>query len=107
MPNTAEPSGQTPAKIMLLGTFHFQDAGLDAYKPQFDVDVLSERRQREVLEVVERLAVFAPTKIAVERRPERQEELTESFGAYLRGEFDLNWQRNASARVPARRTLKA
>ncbi len=26
------------ASLLLLGTFHFKDAGLDNYKPQFDVD---------------------------------------------------------------------
>jgi hypothetical protein len=82
--------GQPPAKIMLLGTFHFQDAGLDRYKPRFDVDILSETRQKEVAEVVELLAVFEPTKIAVERRPERQQEMDQNYHAYLRGEFHLS-----------------
>ena len=44
--------------IMLLGTFHFQDRGLDAYKPKFDVEILSPQRQQEVAEVVERLATL-------------------------------------------------
>ena len=26
-------------KIVLLGSFHFEDAGRDMYKPQFKVDV--------------------------------------------------------------------
>src|ERR671922_18561 len=58
--------GRPTAKIMLLGTFHFHDPGLDAHRPKFTLDVFSERRQREIADVVERLAAFAPTKVAVE-----------------------------------------
>lgn len=75
--------------ILLLGTFHFQDRGLDAYQPQYDVGILSPRRQEEVREVVERLARFQPTKIAVERRPDRQAELDREYDAYLSGTFQL------------------
>lgn len=81
--------GKPTAAVMLLGTFHFQDTGLDDYQPQFNIDIFSERRQQEVGEVVEHLAQFQPTKIAVERRPERQEETDQSYLAYLRGEFQL------------------
>lgn len=80
---------QPRSKLMLLGTFHFQDAGLDHFKPQFDIDILSEERQQEVAEIVELLAAFQPTKIAVECRPDGQEEMDESYGAYLRGEMQL------------------
>ena len=61
------------AKILLLGTFHFKDAGLDSYKPEFDVDIFSEKRQKEVADVVRRLSAYRPTKIAAEWRPEHQE----------------------------------
>jgi len=81
--------GQPTAQVMLLGTFHFQDRGLDQYKPQFGFDVFSERRQREIAEVVASLAAYAPTKIAVERRAEEQQELDTSYEAYLRGTFAL------------------
>ena len=80
---------QPKTKLMLLGTFHFQDSGLDHYKPQFDVDILSENRQQEVSEIVELLATFRPTKIAVECRPDHQEEIDRSYSAYLRDEFQL------------------
>ena len=55
-----------PHQILLVGTFHFRDAGLDSYRPQFDIDILSPTRQREVQELVDRLATYQPTKIAVE-----------------------------------------
>lgn len=77
------------AQIMLLGTFHFQDRGLDAYKPQFDVNILSSQRQQEVAHVVERLARFQPTKIAIERRLDRQADIDQEYRAYLGGTFPL------------------
>jgi len=76
-------------QIMLLGTFHFQDRGLDAYKPQLDLDILSPQRQQEVTDVVERLARFQPTKIAIERRPDRQAEIDQEYRAYLGAAFPL------------------
>ena len=77
------------AQIMLLGTFHFQDLGLDVYKPQLDVDILSPQRQQQVADVVERLARFQPTKIAIEHRPERQADIDQEYRAYLGGAFQL------------------
>lgn len=81
--------GPPPAEILLLGTFHFKDAGLDGYKPEVDVDILSPERQREVLEVVDRLARFRPTKIALEARGRGAERLAERYAAYLSDEFEL------------------
>ncbi|MGH2351530.1 MAG: DUF5694 domain-containing protein [Chloroflexota bacterium] len=82
--------GKPTAKIMLLGTFHFHDAGLDGYKPQYGFDVFSEQRQREIAEVVELLAAFGPTKVAIERTADQQEEIDQSYGAFLRSEFELS-----------------
>ena len=77
------------AQLLLLGTFHFTDAGLDGYKPKHDVDILSEERQQELAEVLDRLAEFAPTHIAVEWNREDQERLDERYGKYLAGEFEI------------------
>jgi len=76
------------ASILLLGTFHFEDAGRDWYKPQRDVDMLSAPRQHEIVEVVDRLARYAPTKIAVEQTPGQQGEIDEEYTAYLGGGLD-------------------
>lgn len=82
-----QPVDRPRARVLLLGTFHFQDCGLDQYKPRFGFDVFSERRQSEIADVVVRLAAYAPTKVAVERRAEEQQELDESYTAYVRGKF--------------------
>ena len=67
------------AQLLLLGTFHFREyAG-----------ILSERRQREIEEVVELLVQFQPTKVAIERRPELQDPTDRDFQAYLNGVYSL------------------
>jgi len=52
--------------IAFLGTYHFNNPGLDEFNPEVD-DVLSEVRQAEIRAVVDALADFNPTHIAVEQ----------------------------------------
>jgi hypothetical protein len=81
---------EPPCQILLLGTFHFSNPGLDSYKPEHDIDIFSERRQAELREVLDRLEGFRPTKIAVEAKPENQKALDEKYRAYLEGEHELS-----------------
>lgn len=74
-----------PTEVLLLGTFHFDDQGLDAYKPQHHFDPLQKGRQQEVAQVVAALAAFAPDVICVERRPDGQKRLDASYEAYAAG----------------------
>lgn len=73
------------AQLLLLGTFHFEDAGLDAYRPRFRVDVRAPERQRQVSDLVARLARFRPTHVAVEYPRERQARLDSLYGLYRAG----------------------
>ena len=52
-----------PARVLLFGTFHFQDAGLDVVKQQ-DVDVMTAEAQAYLQGLSERLAGF---RMAMER----------------------------------------
>jgi hypothetical protein len=81
--------GRPTARLLLLGTFHFADRGLDEHKPRHGFDALSEQRQAEIAEVVERLAGFAPTKVAVERTRDEQAAVDAAYRAYARGERAL------------------
>lgn len=83
LPTNLPLTNSSRARVLLLGTFHFGDLGLDAYKPEHHVDVSSPAFQAEVDEVVARLTSFRPTKIAVERMPARQGELDDEYGRYL------------------------
>lgn len=73
------------ADVMLLGTFHFDDPGLDDYKPRFPWNPLESRRQQEIAEVVRLLAAFRPTRVAPEWPVGRQAELDAAYGAFLAG----------------------
>ncbi len=64
MPERPEPV----AKVMILGVYHFANPGLDKFNPQAD-DMLAEKRQKEILDIVQRLSKFAPTVVAVEAEP--------------------------------------
>lgn len=79
-----EPSPE----VLLLGMFHFQDAGLDGYKPEFPFDVRSPARQRELGEVLDRLAAWKPTRILVESKVERQGRLDSLYAVYPGGGMD-------------------
>jgi hypothetical protein len=74
-----------PAHVLLLGTFHFDDAGLDSYKPEHRLDVLSAARQKEIDDVVRCLAKFRPTKVAVEAPLGAAGRLGERYQSFLAG----------------------
>lgn len=81
---------EPPVKLLILGIFHFSDAGLDSYRPKYDIDALTPERQMEVEEVVELLASFRPNKVAVERLPSGQSTLDSLYRSYREGSFKLS-----------------
>lgn len=72
---------QEKAKVMILGVYHFDSPNLDFVKST-KVDHLSETKQDEIAEVLDRLAAFAPTKIVLEALPE-DTRVQERYAAYL------------------------
>lgn len=77
------------AQVLILGTYHFADAGLDADKTQLR-DTKSPIRQAEILDVVRRLKAFRPTKIAIEATPDRADEINRRLTAYSEGNYTLS-----------------
>ena len=69
-PALAAPSPQ-PVRVLVLGTYHFGNPGLDLHNAKVD-DVLTERRQGELEAVTKELLRFAPTRVAVEVRADDQ-----------------------------------
>ena len=55
-----------PIEVMVLGSYHFDNPGLDLNNPKTD-DVLKPQRQRELETLAAAVAEFRPTKIMVER----------------------------------------
>ena len=75
-------------QVMLLGTYHFDNPNIDYIKTNYD-DILTEKRQQEVQVVIDQLAQFNPTHIAIEAEPRRMEKWNERYTQYRQGTFDL------------------
>ena len=89
---SAGASGQTPprpepvAEVLILGTYHFSNPGRDQYNARAD-NMLSERRQAEIADLLDDLAAFAPTMVAVEAEPDSP--VNERYAAWRAGEAEL------------------
>lgn len=79
---------QKKTQVLLLGSFHFDNPGLDVAKFE-NANILSQQRQKEVLEVVEKIRQFRPDKIFIEIPAEGQQRLDSSFNKYKNGELKL------------------
>lgn len=77
---------KTKAQVLILGVYHFDNPNRDYLKTRVD-DHLAVQRQRQIVEVVELLARYKPTKIALEAIDEA--ELQRKYEAYLKGEHAL------------------
>ena len=64
-----QQNDERPVQVMVLGTYHFSNPGMDLNNVEAD-DVLSERRQHELAEIARALSTFKPTVIAIEREAE-------------------------------------
>ncbi len=71
------------AKIMVLGMFHFHNPGLDSYKPKYKVDILSQKRQKELEAVLAALERYAPTRIAIEVDRKHDTAINKKYAEYL------------------------
>lgn len=72
-----------PRRAARAGVFHFDDQGLDTYQPRFKLDVLAPNRQRELDRLIDQLAAFRPTRVAVEARPTEQRRLDSLYAAFV------------------------
>lgn len=75
------------AKVLVVGTFHFDYPGLDAHQIEEEnkIDVLKEPKKSEVSELVAYIKKFQPTKIAIEATDNWN--AVEKFKKYKNGEF--------------------
>ena len=80
---------EEPAQIMLLGTFHFTNPGLDTVKTSV-LDVTSADSQQYLQTFSQKLAKdFTPTDVLLECPIRFQGKLNEQYQQYLKGEFTL------------------
>ena len=77
---------QKKTKILLIGTFHFNNPGLDVNKqPAFDI--LNPSVQKELEFIGEKIKSFNPTKFFVEFDYDRQQKLDSLYKLYLEGTY--------------------
>lgn len=85
--NSVAPLAQK-IKVYIVGTFHFDGAAGDVYKTTRE-DMKTPENQRQLDELVGRLAKAAPDRVFVEWTPERQGFVDTTYQLYLQNEFDL------------------
>jgi len=83
-------SGKT--KVLTLGTFHFSFPNLDVRKVDASnqIDVLDPQYQKEIEDIVRRLARFKPTIVAIERPRSKQATYDSLYTSYLQGRHQLS-----------------
>lgn len=69
---------------MVFGTVHLDNPGLDEANPEVD-DVFAPERQRELRDLVERLARWEPDRVAVERPYDRFEDVNAFYEEFRTG----------------------
>jgi hypothetical protein len=90
-PPAAAQAGGVPAQpvqVLVLGTYHFANPGLDVVQTEV-ADVLSAAKQAEIEAVVETIAGFRPTKVAVEHLPASAARLDNLYAAFRAGRHQL------------------
>lgn len=83
---------QSPkTEVMTLGTFHFNFPNLDVKQisKNDQIDVLEPRFQKEIEDIVSKIARFKPTIIVIERQPNKQHKTDSIFNQYLKGNYQL------------------
>jgi hypothetical protein len=77
-----------PARVMLIGMFHFANPGKDMVKSRV-IDVMAPANQAWLDGFAERLAATRPTDVLVECSPADQGKYDDKFRDYLAGRFEL------------------
>jgi len=78
--------GPPLAEVLVLGSYHMGNPGRDIFNLKAD-DVLAPRRQAELRELVDVLARFRPTKIAIEASSNHAK--IKQYQDYLAGKYEL------------------
>lgn len=86
--NQPTATTEAPAKVLMLGTFHFDNPGLDAVKHEV-IDVMNQPSQAYLETLAQRLAAFKPTVVLLEYNPENEAKMNARYQAYLAGDYVL------------------
>lgn len=99
--------GKHKAEAAILGVFHFDNPGQDSYKKKYPYEILSEKRQIELNNLVNDLAQYNPTKILIEvARKEADSIYNVRYTKFLNGEFDISNERDERYQIAFRLAKK-
>ncbi|MDN3550045.1 DUF5694 domain-containing protein [Mucilaginibacter aquaedulcis] len=84
-----EQNSKPAVQLLLLGTFHFSNPGLDAVKFK-SADINSDTRQKEIQQLVGNIKKFKPDKIFIEAGIDQQALIDSQYNAYLSGNYKLS-----------------
>lgn len=76
------------AQVMIMGTFHFANPGLDAVKTD-QMNVMTPQNQAYLNAFANRVAAYAPTHVLIECRPEDNVKYDALFQRYVAGDYSL------------------
>jgi hypothetical protein len=77
------------AQVLVIGTYHMNNPGLDAINIKAD-DVLAPKRQAELEQLARQISEFRPTKVAVEIPWARDSVSNSLYRRYLAGSYALD-----------------
>lgn len=83
-----QSSKNDKTKVLLIGTYHFNNPGLDSYNQEVD-DVFTDQRQKEIDELNNKLSAFNPSKIFLEHAPQYQMQLDSLYDLFYSDQLDL------------------
>lgn len=81
---------KTKPKLVILGTYHMGTPGNNVVNPKV-ADITTPERQKQIVELVEKLRKFKATKIVLEcDHPEADAKTQENYDKYLSGNYQLS-----------------
>lgn len=81
-------SDPSKIQVLLLGVYHFDNPGLDKYNMEID-NYFSDKRQKEIEDVVNYLSDFEPNKIFIEQQPASQQRIDSLYQAFINNDLKL------------------
>lgn len=76
-------------KLVVLGSYHMANPGRDVAKSKV-IDVSTPERQKQIIQLVEKLKRYNPTKIAVEINSEKDAVTQENYRKYVNDDYQLS-----------------
>ncbi|WP_395376738.1 DUF5694 domain-containing protein [Marinicella sp. W31] len=75
-------------KVLMLGSFHFNNPGLDVVKTE-QINVMDAAGQAYLIQLSEQINNFKPTVVMLEFDPAEHKEMNQEYQQYLAGDFEL------------------